>query len=204
MEHRNLSDLSTNDGFKAFMRWFLPTLESRFSFPRLGIEKALHAASPYFGHKNWHAMSRAQPNGGAVRDENRLFVLIYAHHRVYSNELFDDPETTSYHDSRESCLAEVWDFIAPRIVIDLSGLFINEYSDLITSVGIDLDIVGGNLPEILKRMPSLLTADQVEDIVDWYFDTADSKSNTVVAYYHISLARVQSRSLKDVDKSGSK
>lgn len=52
----NVTDLITPEGFSEFMLAYHKRLESERSFPPLGVQKALHTASPIFGFENWQAM----------------------------------------------------------------------------------------------------------------------------------------------------
>lgn len=55
----NINDLTTQDGFSAFLQAYHQRLHDERSFPPLGTQKALHTASPIFGYKNWQAMSQS-------------------------------------------------------------------------------------------------------------------------------------------------
>lgn len=55
----NISDLMTQEGFSAFLQAYHQRLHEERSFPPLGVQKALHTASPIFGCKNWQALTKS-------------------------------------------------------------------------------------------------------------------------------------------------
>lgn len=91
----NTTDLMTQDGFSAFLHAYHQRLHDERSFPPLGVQKALHTASPIFGYKNWQAMS-ASNNWNLSQTQNQshtcvALVIEYRHKetdlQLFPNEL---------------------------------------------------------------------------------------------------------------------
>lgn len=87
----NISDLMTQEGFSSFLQAYHQRLHAERSFPPLGVQKALHTASPIFGYKNWQAMS-ASTNWHSRQTQNQSSAPISVVVEFWTGEpKFDNP-----------------------------------------------------------------------------------------------------------------
>lgn len=77
----NISDLTTQDGFSAFLHAYHQRLHDERSFPPLGPQKALHTASPIFGYKDWNAMAASAGWMTAEREPQKETLALLIEYR---------------------------------------------------------------------------------------------------------------------------
>lgn len=96
------SDLQTPKGFSNFLQQYHQKLEKDKSFPSLGNIKALNAASPIFGFKDWNAMAAISPWS---EKDNRVSDLSVSMFFIYMDAEITPEEAG--HD--RSAMVDGWD-----------------------------------------------------------------------------------------------
>lgn len=87
----NINDLTTQDGFSAFLHAYHQRLHAERSFPPLGVQKALHTASPIFGYENWQGLSASNTwNSPQTPNESNDAVALLIEYREDYAPFSDD------------------------------------------------------------------------------------------------------------------